>query len=224
MSTAPRLSGSDSLRPPCGSLATLAPVSDPRSTPLREEDVDRDPLVQLRRWLDEARAALELAEAVALATATPDGRPSARMVLLKSADERGLTFFSGYGSRKGRELEQNPNAALLFYWHELGRQVRVEGRVERLPAAECDAYWATRPSASRRSAASSPQSAVVHSRATLEREAAALENDVARPETWGGYVLVPDEYEFWQHREDRLHDRLRYRREGTAWFVERLAP
>jgi pyridoxamine 5'-phosphate oxidase len=191
---------------------------------LREEDVDPNPLRQLVRWLHDARTEHGLHDAVALATATTDGRPSARMVLLKSADDRGLTFFSGYQSRKGDELARNPFAALLFYWHDLGRQVRVEGEVARLPPDESDAYWATRPSASRRSAAVSRQSEVIDTRATLERDAAALPDDVPRPPTWGGYLLVPAEYEFWQHREDRLHDRLRYRRAGSAWLIERLAP
>ena len=199
-------------------------MDDPRSRPLREEDVQAEPLRQFERWLREAGEVADVPEAVVLATATPEGRPSARMVLLKSADERGLTFFSGYESRKGRELEQNPRAALLFHWPALGRQVRVEGAVERLPPEESDAYWATRAPASRRSAASSPQSRVVADRDTLERSAAALPDDVARPEAWGGYLLVPEEVEFWQHREDRLHDRLRYRRENGAWLVERLAP
>lgn len=199
-------------------------MADPRSQPLREDDVDPDPLLQLRRWLAQAAARLELADAVVLATATLDGRPSARVVLLKSADERGLTFFSGYESRKGAELAVNPHAALLFYWHELGRQVRVEGTVARLSAEESDTYWWTRAAPSRRSAAASRQSEVVDSRKTLERLAASLADDVARPETWGGYSLVPDVYEFWQHREDRLHDRLRYRRDRGVWVFERLAP
>jgi pyridoxamine 5'-phosphate oxidase len=199
-------------------------VPDARSTPLREDDVDPDPLRQLRRWLTEASSSHGIHDAAALATATPDGRPSVRMVLLKSAEQRGLTFFTGYESRKGTELERNPQAALLFYWHDLGRQVRVEGEVERLGAAESDAYWGTRPEASRRSATASHQSTVVDARETLERAAAAVPPGVARPERWGGYVLVPREYEFWQHREDRLHDRLRYRRDEGAWMLERLAP
>jgi pyridoxamine 5'-phosphate oxidase len=208
-----------------GSLSLYArAVVDVRSRPLRKEDAGGDPLTLFHRWLDEARDRVEVPEAVALATATADGRPSARMVLLKTADERGFTFFSGYESRKGRELAANPRAALLFHWYELGRQVRVEGRVERLPAAESDEYWATRPAPSRRSAASSRQSEVVDARETIEREAAAVAADVARPETWGGYLLVPDQFEFWQHRDDRLHDRLRYRRDGDAWLLERLAP
>ena len=199
-------------------------MTDSRSTPLRESDVDPDPLLQLRRWLDDAKDADASHDVVALATATPDGRPSVRMVLLKGADERGLAFFTAYDSRKGSELEANPRAALLFHWSPLGRQVRVEGDVEQLAEAESDAYWQTRPVASRRSAAASPQSAVVASRDALEQAVAETPEDVARPRRWGGYLLAPSSYEFWQHREDRLHDRLRYRRDGDAWFIERLAP
>jgi pyridoxamine 5'-phosphate oxidase len=204
-------------------------MADERDHPLRQDDLDPDPFAQLRRWLDEARAAgIELAEAMALATATPNGIPSARMVLLKDADEGGLTFYSGYDSRKGRELADNPLAALVLYWHVLGRQVRVEGTVTRLAPEESDAYFRSRPLGSRLSAAVSPQSEVVASREELERAASELGRiageDVARPESWGGYRLVPTSWEFWQHRVDRLHDRFRYRPAGEGWIVERLAP
>jgi pyridoxamine 5'-phosphate oxidase len=206
------------------------PGTDPRARPLRRSVLQSDPLGQFHSWLEQARAAGHpLAEAVALATASPEGRPSVRMVLLKDAGRRGFTFFSGYDSRKGRELAENPRAALCFYWHELGRQVRVEGSVERLDAAESDAYFASRPEGARLSAAVSRQSEVVESRAELERAVAELRDRLGgepppRPERWGGWLLVPDEYEFWQHREDRLHDRFRYRREGGAWVIERLQP
>jgi pyridoxamine 5'-phosphate oxidase len=190
---------------------------------LREHDVDPNPLTQLRRWLEEAPE-----ERVALATATRDGAPSVRMVLLKDADERGLVFYTSYESRKGRELEQNPRAALLVHWPELGRQVRVEGAVDRLPTEESDAYWATRPPGSRVSAAASPQSSVVAGRAALDDLVAGVRarfgDDPPRPPTWGGLRLMPETYEFWQHRDDRLHDRLRYRRDDDSWIVERLAP
>lgn len=159
---------------------------------------------------------------MAIATATPDGRPSVRMVLLKSADERGFTFFTGYTSRKGRELEANPRAALLF--HRPGIQVRVEGPVERIPAAESDAYWATRPAGSRRSAAASRQSEPVASRAELEAAVAAQPAEPARPERWGGFRLVPDAYEFWRHRDDRLHERHSYRAREGGWEVLLLQP
>jgi len=200
-----------------------------RDHPLRESDLDPDPAALLIRWLDEARAAgIELPEAMTLATATLDGAPSARMVLLKDVDAEGLTFYSGYESRKGRELVFNPHAALVLYWHELGRQVRVEGAVERLPPEDSDAYFHSRPLGSRLSAAVSPQSEMVASREELERAAAELGRtageDFARPETWGGYRVVPAEWEFWQHRVDRLHDRFRYRRSAEGWIVERLAP
>jgi pyridoxamine 5'-phosphate oxidase len=198
-------------------------VSEQR--PLREAEVAADPLEQFRAWFAEAGDAVDIPEAVVLATARVAGAPSARMVLLKRADERGFAFFSGYASRKGHELAANPQAALLFYWHPLGRQVRIEGVVERLPEAESDAYFMSRPPASRLSAAASPQSEVVGSRDELEARVRALEGtDVRRPEGWGGFLLVPHTYEFWQHRENRLHDRLRYRRIGESWELERLAP
>jgi pyridoxamine 5'-phosphate oxidase len=200
-------------------------VEDEHDRPLDERELDADPAAQLRAWLDDARAAgIELPEAMTLATATADGAPSGRMVLLKDAGERGLSFFTNYESRKGVELAENPRAALVLYWHALGRQVRVEGTVERLPGAESDEYFASRPPGSRRSAAVSPQSQVIDSRKELERAAAALGDDVPRPPGWGGYLLVPSLWEFWQHRVDRLHDRFRYRSGEGGWVVERLAP
>ncbi len=196
-----------------------------RGVELLENQADPDPLRQFARWREEAGDELG---AVALATATPEGAPSVRMVLLKGVDEQGLTFFSNYESRKGSELEANPRAALLVYWPAAGRQVRVEGGVSRLAPAESDAYFAARPAGSRVSAAASPQSSVVSDRADLERRVADVRgrhgDDPPRPESWGGYRLVPATWEFWQHREDRLHDRLRYRRDGSRWLVERLAP
>lgn len=180
--------------------------------------MSNDPLARFDAWWEQAGRDARFA----LATAAPDGRPSARMVLLKSADARGFSFFSGYESRKGRELAANPRAALLFCWE--GRQVRVEGRVERLPAAESDAYWATRPAGSRRSAAASRQSEPIASREELEAAVAAVAEEPARPPHWGGYLVVPDAYEFWEHREDRLHDRFLYRFENGVWGVQRLQP
>jgi pyridoxamine 5'-phosphate oxidase len=159
---------------------------------------------------------------VALATATPDGRPSARMVLLKGFGPDGFTFFSNYESRKGRELAANPRAALLF--HRTGRQVRVEGAVERVPEEESDAYWASRPAGSRRSAAASRQSRPVDSRAALEAAVAAQPEEPARPEWWGGYRLTPDAFEFWEHRDDRLHERRAFRLEDGRWVEELLQP
>ena len=203
---------------------------DERARPLREEDVDTDPLRQFGRWFAEAReAGLRAPEAATLATATPDGRPSARIVLVKTFDERGFVFYTGTASRKGRELEANPRAALLFHWDALGRQVRVEGAAEAVSQDEVAASFATRPRASRLSAWASPQSEVIDSRAALEArvaEAAARFGtaDVELPPAWGGYRLSPEVYELWQHREDRLHDRLRYRLDGERWLLERLAP
>jgi pyridoxamine 5'-phosphate oxidase len=150
------------------------------------------------------------------------------MLLLKSADDRGFTFFTGYESRKGRELAENPRAAIVVYWNALGRQVRVEGTVRRLPAEESDEYWATRPVRSRGAAAASRQSEPLASLEDLEAEAERLlaehDGEVPRPERWGGYLLEPDAIELWQHRDDRLHDRTRFTREGDSWRAERLAP
>jgi len=195
-----------------------------------ERDLDPDPLRQFQLWFDEARdTGIDVPEAMALATATPDGRPSVRMVLLKSADERGFDFYSNYESRKGDELASNSHAALLFHWQPLGRQVRVEGRVERVPADESDAYFRTRPLESRLAAWASSQSRPLGGRAELDRlyaEAAARfpAEEVPRPPHWGGFRLVPDAYELWQHAANRLHDRIRYERVADGWKRERLAP
>ena len=193
-----------------------------------EHDLDPDPLRTFERWFEEAGAAVAVPEAMALATATPDGRPSARMVLLKGADERGFTFFSGYESRKGGELAANPRAALLFHWAPLGRQVRVEGAVGRIGRDESEAYFRSRPVGSRLAAAASPQSRPLADRAELERLYAEAKErfgeDVPLPEGWGGFRLEPDAYEFWQHGDDRLHDRIRYERSGAGWSRTRLAP
>jgi pyridoxamine 5'-phosphate oxidase len=188
-----------------------------------------DPIGRFNEWLAEAReAGVPLPEAMTLATADASGRPSARMLLLKGADERGFTFFSGYESRKGRELEENPRAAIVVYWNALGRQVRVEGPVRRLSAGESDAYFETRPPRSRAAAAASRQSEPIASRDELEAEFERLLAEhgdaVPRPERWGGYVLEPEVIELWQHRDDRLHDRLRFTRAGDGWTVERLSP
>jgi pyridoxamine 5'-phosphate oxidase len=192
---------------------------------LNEADLDPDPLRQFETWFDAARAAgVRAPEAMALATATPDGTPSVRMVLLKGADERGYVFFTSYESRKGRELEANPQAALVFHWEALGRQVRVEGMAERASAEESDTYFASRPPGSRAGAAASRQSRALAGRAELDRAVAALGDDVSRPDWWGGYRVRPDRYEFWQHRENRLHDRFLYERDGSGWRIQRLYP
>jgi pyridoxamine 5'-phosphate oxidase len=190
-----------------------------------ERDLAPDPLEQFRGWFEDAPG---VREAMALATADPSGSPSVRMVLLKGFDEQGFVFHTNYGSRKGRELGANPRAALLFYWRELGRQVRIEGAVEQTSREESETYFRTRPVAARFSALVSPQSEPVASRAELEsRVAGARErfgDDPPLPENWGGLRVVPDAYEFWVHDDDRLHDRFRYERDGDAWRIQRLGP
>src|SRR5579859_8123115 len=199
--------------------------------PLREQDVAPSPSDQFSHWFREAGAAgMQAPEAAALATATEQGIPSVRMVLVKAREESGFVFYSNYDSRKGRELAANPHAALVFHWPVLGRQVRVEGAVERTSPAESASYVRGRPRRSQLSALASPQSQVIAGREVLEQRVSELAkrssgNDLPVPENWGGFRLVPNSFEFWQHREDRLHDRLRYtRRAGGEWLLERLAP
>jgi pyridoxamine 5'-phosphate oxidase len=198
---------------------------------LIESEANPDPIEQFRTWFDEALAPnLHEPNAMTLATATPAGRPSARIVLLKGFDERGFVFYTNYEGRKGEELAANPHCALLFYWGELERQVRIEGRVRSLPDQESDAYFAGRPRGSQLGAWASEQSRPVRDRDTLERRLRELEaeyegREVPRPPFWGGYRVEPETIEFWQGRGYRLHDRLIYRRsEDGGWNRERLQP
>lgn len=197
---------------------------------MSEDQVAADPVAQFAQWYERAQAAVKpLPDAAALATATRVGNPSVRMVLLKGYDARGFVFYTSYRSRKARELARNPRATLLFYWGEIERQVRIDGFVAKLMGRESDEYFATRPRGSQLAAWASPQSAVLAGRGPLEHRFAAFARKypdaVPRPPHWGGYRLVPEAFEFWQGREDRLHDRLLYRRaRGGRWRIERLAP
>lgn len=197
---------------------------------LDEGVIDRDPINQFKRWFDDAVASgMKLPEAMTLATVTPDGTPSARVVLLKSVDEDGFVFYTNYRSAKARELEANPTAALVFYWSQFDRQVRVEGTVERVTAEESQAYFKTRPRESQIGAWASPQSEVIENRETLDARFAELEQlycdrEIECPEHWGGYRVKPTRIEFWKGRLGRLHDRIVYERDGENWKISRLAP
>ncbi len=200
-----------------------------RRESLDEKDAARDPLEQFTRWFDEAvKAQLPMVNAMTLATVSAAGRPSARIVLLKGVEHGGFLFYTNYQSRKGRELTANPAAALLCYWIELEREVRIEGRVEKLSAQESDDYFASRPLGSRHAAIASPQSKTVPDRAALEARfdevAKRCGDQTPRPAQWGGYRVIPDAMEFWQGRENRLHDRVLYTRKARGWKIERLAP
>ena len=206
--------------------------ADPIDPPILSEDsVDPDPLKQFASWYADAQAAGEiLPEAMTLATSTRTGEPSARMVLLRGFDNRGFGFYTNYGSQKGRELGENPRAALVVYWPRLGRQVRISGAVVKQSVEESTAYFQTRPLASQLSAWASPQSQVIGSRKVLEDAVAALgekygEGSVPLPPDWGGYRVIPQVIEFWLHRDSRLHDRIRYSRtDRGGWRIARLAP
>ena len=215
-------------------MANHVDLSDVRreyeSQSIGEQDLDADPILQFKAWLQQARD-FDLLDATAmtLATATPDGRPSARMVLLKRVDENGFYWYSDARSQKGRELAQNPRATLLFHWRDLSRQVRVQGTVTPLPAENAESYFQSRPEGSRFSAAASKQSSVIANRAQLQDEvrrlrAAYPDGKVPRPESWIGYCLAPDHFEFWQGQDSRLHDRIVYLAEGDGWRKQRLSP
>lgn len=206
-------------------------MSSPSSSgvpPLDEHTVDSDPFVQFASWYGDAARLVAAPEAMALATADAAGRPSVRMVLLKEWGPDGFVFYTNYGSRKGGDLAENPRAALLFHWDPPGRQVRIEGAATEVPPERSDAYFATRAPGSRISARASLQSRPVADRPTLEAQADAVRHefgdDVPRPSWWGGYRVVPDAFEFWQHRADRLHDRLAYVPDADGWRVVRLQP
>jgi len=197
---------------------------------LNEEDVAKDPIHQFTRWWDEARnSEIDEVNAMTLATATKDGIPSARIVLLKDYGERGFVFFTNYQSHKGRQMEDNPQGALVFFWKELERQVRIEGVIEKTSIEESDEYFNSRPGGSRLGAWASPQSTVIEGRHILEDNIQKLQNEfdgnIPRPPYWGGYRLVPYTIEFWQGRSNRLHDRILFTRAaGEGWIIERLAP
>lgn len=193
------------------------------------QELADDPLALLERWLAEAREAAPMADAMTLATADPSGRPSARIVLLRGLDERGLTFFTNRASHKGDDLRRNPRAAVVFHWWELGRQARVEGFVEETSVDESSTYWASRPRASQLAAWASHQSKPLAGREELDAQFAEAarrfsSEDVPLPSFWGGYRIVPEQVEFWAHRESRLHDRICYLRTDEGWARERLAP
>ena len=200
------------------------------SEALDEQTIDRDPINQFKRWFDDAIASgMKLPEAMTLATATRDGRPSARVVLLKGVDSDGFVFYTNYRSAKARDLEANPHAALVFYWSQFDRQVRVEGTVERVSKEESRAYFKTRPRESQIGAWASPQSNVIENREVLEARVAELEQlygdgEIECPEHWGGYRVKPTRIEFWKGRLGRLHDRIVYERDGMHWNINRLAP
>ena len=196
---------------------------------LSEQDLDPSPVTQFAKWFAQAQSVRGLPEAMALATATRSGVPSVRMVLLKGFDERGFVFYTNYESLKGRDLADNPRAAALMYWGELGRQVRFSGTVNKLSAAESAEYFHSRQLESQLSALASRQSQVIPSRHLLEERVKMLAADYAGrevplPSFWGGYRLAPETFEFWMHRENRLHDRFRYRRSDAGWVIERLSP
>lgn len=204
---------------------------DYRRATLDENEAAAGPVGQFERWWQEAvQSELEEPNAMTLATSTVNGRPSARIVLLKSFDENGFLFFTNYESRKGKELAENPHVTLLFFWKELERQVRIEGTVERVSEAESDAYFNSRPAGSRLGAWASPQSSMIDNRDVLEHNLVQYreqfgEGDIPRPPHWGGYRVIPQMIEFWQGRSSRMHDRIGFRREGEgAWQRYRLAP
>jgi pyridoxamine 5'-phosphate oxidase len=198
---------------------------------LSKTEIDPNPFIQFKKWFDQALAAqLPEPNAMTIATATPDGKPSARMVLLKDFDQRGFVFFTNYNSHKGQELTENPHAALVFWWAELERQVRIVGRVEKVSEQESDIYFHSRPANSRLGAWVSNQSEVIESREVLEQRLREFQNkyenqEIPRPPHWGGLRVIPTEMEFWQGRSSRLHDRLLYTRlDDSSWKIERLSP